>query len=243
MTETRAEGVEALCDPVLMDLGIEHGFGRRGSGVPDATFFPRQVHGTTVWCVESGETGTGQRSFEEEVEEEVGAEVEADAVVACEPGLPVGIVTADCVPLLASSADGSAVAAIHAGWRGLAAGVIERGLAMLQKKAPGSAIHLAIGPGARGCCYEVDEPVCRALGARYRAQLAGDVLRPVAGRAGRHLLDLSGLAERIVADLGIPGMRLGVAHRVCTICDPRRFESFRRDGAGAGRLRHFIRSV
>jgi copper oxidase (laccase) domain-containing protein len=114
---------------------------------------------------------------------------------------------------------------------------------MLQKQAPGSAIHLAIGPGARGCCYEVDEPVCRALGARYRAQLAGDVLRPAARRPGRHLLDLSGLAERIVVDLGISGARLGAVHRVCTICDPLRFESFRRDGAGAGRLRHFIRSV
>lgn len=221
---------EVLCDPVLMDLGVEHGFGCRGSGAPEATFFPRQVHGATVWCVESGRNGSEQRS------------VEADALVACEPGFPVGIVTADCVPLLASSADGSAVAAIHAGWRGLAAGVVEQGLAMLQKKAPGSPIHLAIGPGARGCCYEVDEPVCRALGARYRAQLAADVLRP-ACRAGHHLLDLAGLVERIVADLGIPPARVGAAHRVCTICDPLRFESFRRDGAGAGRLRHFIRSV
>ena len=221
---------EVLCDPVLMDLGVEHGFGCRGSGVPEATRFPRQVHGTAVWCVEPIEAGPLPP-------------VEADAIVAGESGIPVGIVTADCVPLLASAAKGSAVAAIHAGWRGLAAGVIERGLAKLQQTAPGSPIHLAIGPGARGCCYEVDEPVCRALGARYRAQLArDDVLRP-ARRAGRHLLDLSGLAERIVTDLGIPGARLGVAHRVCTICDPLRFESFRRDGAGAGRLRHFIRSV
>ncbi len=229
MGEAEAEA-EALCDPVLMDLGVEHGFGRRGSRVPETTCFPRQVHGTQVWCVESGGPGPEQRP------------VEADATVSCEREIPVGIVTADCVPLLASVADGSAVAAIHAGWRGLAAGVIERGLAMLRMKAPGSPIHLAIGPGARGCCYEVDEPVCRALGARYRGQLAGDVLRP-AGRPGHHLLDLSALAERIVVDLGIEGAHLGLVHRVCTICDPIRFESFRRDGASAGRLRHFIRSV
>ena len=229
MGEAEAEA-EALCDPVLMDLGVEHGFGRRGSRVPETTCFPRQVHGTQVWCVELVGPGRDERP------------VEADAIVSREPELPVGVVTADCVPLLASAADGSAVAAIHAGWRGLAAGVIERGLAMLRRKAPGIPIHLAIGPGARGCCYEVDEPVCRALGARYRTQLAGDVLRP-AGRPGHHLLDLSGLAERIVVDLGIPEAHLGLVHRVCTICDPVRFESFRRDGAGAGRLRHFIRSV
>lgn len=213
-----------------MDLGIEHGFGRRGSGVPEGTHFPVQVHGTAVWCLDS------PRDRVEPLR------VEADAVVACEPGLSIGIVTADCLPLLASSADGSAVAAIHAGWRGLAAGVIERGLGMLRKRASAGPIHLAFGPGARGCCYEVDEPVCRALGARYRKQLVGDVLRP-GPRAGRYLLDLAGLAERIVVDLGLPDARLGAAHRVCTICDSLRFESYRRDGATAGRLRHFIRSV
>lgn len=231
-----------LCDPVLMDLGVEHGFGCRGSGVPETTRFPRQVHGTTVWCVEPGQSESAPESAPGSASGREPASVEADAIVGCAPRSPVGIVTADCVPLLASAADGSAVAAIHAGWRGLAAGVIERGLAGLRKQAPRRPIHLAIGPGARGCCYEVDEPVRQALGARYRAQLTGGVLRP-ARRAGRHMLDLSGLAERIAADLGIPSARLGVSHRVCTICDPLRFESFRRDGAGAGRLRHFIRSV
>ena len=53
---------------------------------------------------------------------------EADAVVSGLPGAPVGVVTADCVPVLAASADGRAVAAIHAGWRGLAAGVIPEAL-------------------------------------------------------------------------------------------------------------------
>lgn len=226
----------ALCDPVLESLGVAHGFGRRGSQVPDSTRFPRQVHGADVL-----EVGAQARPTD------AGEEAAADVIATGRPGLVVGIVTADCVPILAARADGRRVAAIHAGWRGLAAGVVEAGLASLLvdgEDASAGAVEIAcaVGPAARGCCYEVDEPVRSALLARYPTAGA-ECLRPGRpGRSGHFQLDLGLLATRAIeAWLGSRPGRIGSAHRVCTICDPARFESHRRDGAAAGRLRHFIR--
>lgn len=210
-----------LCDPVLESTGALHGFAERDAQVPGFTLFPRQVHGVGVVRGESlGRSGA----------------VEADAITSSTPGLAVGILTADCVPILVASEDGSRVAAIHAGWRGLAAGVIEAGLAAMAS--PAAELRVAVGPAARACCYEVDAPVTLALGVRY-SDLLSDVLVP--SRPGHHRLDLPELAVRVLARTGVASARIGTAHRLCTICTAGpRFESYRRDGAAAGRLRHFI---
>jgi copper oxidase (laccase) domain-containing protein len=83
----------------------------------------------------------------------------------------------------------------------------------------------------------VDEPVRDALLSRYAPQL-DEVLVPAA--AGHYQLDLPLLATRILERIGLDSARIGTEHRTCTICDPGRFESYRRDGSRAGRLRHFI---
>lgn len=226
MTPRRARH---LCDPVLEQLGIRHGFAERGATPPDSTVFLRQVHGIRAVRAEALPAGVlaGQPD---------GGPVEGDAIVAGTPGLAVGIVTADCVPILVAAEDGRTVAAIHAGWRGLAAGIIESGIEAMGV-AP-ARLAAAIGPAARGCCYEVDEPVARALEQRYAGQLPGLL---VPGRPERYQLDLPALAGRILARLGLAPDRIGRAHCLCTICTPGpRFESYRRDGAAAGRLRHFI---
>jgi YfiH family protein len=218
---TGSPGGRHLCDPVLEALGVVHGFAERGAQVPEGTVFPRQVHGVGVV---RGEALRG------------GAPGEGDAIVSMTPGVGVGIVTADCVPILVASADGACVAAIHAGWRGLAAGVIEVGIEAMGR--PVGGLRAAVGPAARGCCYEVDEPVATGLAGRYAELLAG-VLVP--GRPGRFQLDLPALAARVLARIGIEPERIGDAARLCTICSPGpRFESYRRDGQAAGRLRHFI---
>jgi len=129
------------------------------------------------------------------------------------------------------------VAAIHAGWRGLAAGVIEAGIEALRRHSGSSDLVCAVGPAARGCCYEVDDPVRDGLRASYAAQLP-EVLLP--GAAGHYQLDLPLLATRILEKIGVDPAGIGIEHRACTICNPERFESYRRDGAEAQRLRHFI---
>jgi len=162
----------------------------------------------------------------------------ADAILSGSIALSVGIVTADCIPILAATSDGRHVAAIHAGWRGLADGVIEAGLSALRDVGESSELIVAMGPGARACCYEIDETVRVALGVSYSKELDLNVLTSTA--AGHFQLDLARLATRVVEKFGVDSAQVGTAHRVCTICDPTRFESYRRDGETAGRLRHFI---
>ena len=204
---------DALLDPVLAH--VRHGFGTRGAPAPPDVRRPVQVHGTRV--AHASEPSLG----------------EADAVVATDAGTAVGIVTADCVPVLATT--GSAVVAIHAGWRGLAAGVIEVGVAALREAAPGQAVRAAIGPHIGACCYEVDAPVWTGLQDRFGARV-GTVL--TATRPGHARIDLGALARAALEGAGVE--EVGLAQAACTQCDAERFESYRRDGAAAGRLLHWI---
>ena len=208
---------EWLRDLVLDARGVTHGFGLRTSPEPELRR-PRQVHGVrVVWARAQGELG------------------DADAVFTRERGLRVGVITADCVPILLAA--GGAVGAVHAGWRGLAAGVIENALAELERAEPGAAISAAVGPCIGGCCYEVDAPVLSPLRARYGALLDA-ALAPA--RPGHARLALGVLAQLALARAGIAPAAIGVAARLCTRCDAARFHSYRRDGAAAGRLAHWI---
>jgi len=218
----RAPVVDGLCDPVLIERDISHGFGQKGSQAPENTDFLSQVHGIEVVDVDA------LRDLERR---------SGDALVTRTSGRSIGVVTADCVPILVACMDATVVAAIHAGWRGLACGVIEAALEAVRARAGAVELVAAVGPAARACCYEVDEPVRRALAERYAESLDG-VLS--AGRPGHYQFDLPGLATRVLETSGLAPDQIGVQNRVCTICDPIRFDSFRRDGAAAGRLVHFI---
>ena len=207
-----------LVHPLLAAAGVRHGFGLRTSPVLPGVRRPVQVHGATVVRADAdGELG------------------EADAALATRPGVAVGVVTADCVPVLVAA--GSAVAAVHAGWRGLAAGVIPRALEALAEAAPGADAVAAVGPCIGACCYEVDAPVLDALRPRFGAALDG-ALRPA--RPGHALLDLPALAREALVAAGLAPARVGALAGACTRCDAARFHSFRRDGASAGRLLSWI---
>jgi polyphenol oxidase len=203
--------------PLLAAAGVRHGFGLRTSPAREVRR-PVQVHGAAVVRADDG-----------------GPLGEADAALATRPGVSVGVVTADCVPVLVAA--GGAVAAVHAGWRGLAAGVIPRAVAALDEAAPGAALVAAVGPCIRGCCYEVDGPVLDALGARFGGALDA-ALRPA--RPGHALLDLAALARAALLAAGIEEERVGVVAGACTRCDAARFHSYRRDGPAAGRLLSWI---
>jgi hypothetical protein len=204
--------------PLLATAGVRHGFGLRTSPALAGVRRPRQVHGATVVRADAGD-----------------ALGEADAALATRPGVAVGVVTADCVPLLVAA--GPAVAAVHAGWRGLAAGVIPRALDALAEAAPGAEPVAAVGPCIGACCYEVDAPVLDALRLRFGAALEA-ALRPA--RPGHALLDLAALAREALLAAGLAPARVGRLEATCTRCDAARFHSFRRDGASAGRLLSWI---
>jgi hypothetical protein len=211
---------------LLSAVGVEHGFGTRQAAEPPDLVRPRQVHGIGVARLGAG--GGLDRD-------------EADAVVSDRPGAGVGIVTADCVPVLLASSSGRAVAAIHAGWRGLAAGVVQSGLdALRERTAPGEPIVAVIGPHIGRCCYEVDPPVMDPLRARFGSDLDA---ASAFSRAGHHWLDLGQLVSTDLVRQGVERDLLGVLPDFCTACGVARFHSYRREGAGAGRLLHYIRSI
>jgi YfiH family protein len=221
-------GTAALVSPALAALGVAHGFGTRTSPWPAAVRRPVQVHGCAVARVDApGPDG-----------DDPGALGEADAVVAVGPAIAVGVVTADCVPVLVAERSGGRVAAIHAGWRGLAAGVVPAAIAALARDgAPADRLVAAVGPHIGPCCYEVDTPVLDGLRSRFGSRLDACVS---GSRPGHARADLGALAREALLAAGIGAGSVTALPRVCTRCDAVRFHSHRRDGADAGRMLHWI---
>ena len=161
-----------------------------------------------------------------------GGEPVADAAITSTPGVVLAILTADCLPVLFASADGSVVAAAHAGWRGLAAGVLERTVAAM-RSAPKN-ISAWLGPAAGPQAYEVGEEVRAAfVDADPRAACAF-----VATRPQHWLCDLYALARLRLTDAGMSPASIH-GGGLCTISDPARFYSHRRDGR-TGRMASLI---
>lgn len=145
-----------------------------------------------------------------------------DGLITERTGLALCVITADCVPVLLASAD--QIAAVHAGWRGLAQEILAAAIARFD--AAPQTLHAWIGPAIGACCYEVGEEVA----AQVQRVTPGTVT--VAGRGERPHLDLPAAAEAQLTACGVRSI-----HRVdtCTRCGDRRWYSYRRSGAGAGR--------
>jgi len=154
----------------------------------------------------------------------------ADAAWTGQPGVVCVVLTADCLPLLLSDREGRCVAAAHAGWRGLAAGVIEQTVRTLPVAPQQLLAWLgpAIGPGA----YVVGEEVRAAFLAHDARAAAG--FRPAA--VGGWHADLYQLARQRLAAAGVPAVFGG---GLCTFTEPGRFFSYRRDGA-TGRMASLV---
>jgi YfiH family protein len=143
----------------------------------------------------------------------------ADGLWTDEPGLPILAMSADCLPIVLARSDGEepGICVLHAGWKGLLAGIVEAGAEALG----GGGLVAAVGPGIGPCCYEVGEEVA----APYRERFGEGVLRD-----GR--LDLWTSAERALREAGVE--RVNRLDR-CTACEPETFFSHRRDRANTGR--------
>ncbi len=145
-----------------------------------------------------------------------GERPQADGVATNVAGVGAVVLTADCLPV-ALSAPG-AVAMVHAGWRGLAAGVLDEGLAALRDVGATGPVAAAIGPGAGGCCYEVGDEVREAF---------ADVPEAMLGRN----VDLKAVATARLRAAGVEEVH---DSGLCTMCDGR-FFSHRRDHGTTGR--------
>ena len=157
-------------------------------------------------------------------------EPRADAAVSHIPGTVLSILTADCLPVLFCADDGSEIGAAHAGWRGLAAGVLEATLTQLHS--PRERLLAWLGPCIGAASYEVGEEVRAAFVVSDAA--AADCF--VSTRPGHWQCDLAGLARRRLAAAGVTRIHGGGFD---TFSDTR-FYSYRRDGARSGRFASLI---
>ena len=190
---------------------LEHGFGTRESN-PDQT-----AHGTSA---------ANSLGLQRLLRMSRAASGEGDALVTRTPGVAVSIRTADCFPILLADPETRAVAAIHAGWRGTAAGVVATTLDRMRSEfgtEPGNVLA-AIGPGIGACCYEVGIEVARQFGM---------------AQAGK--LDLAVENRNQLIAAGVQPDKIELVGG-CTFCHPAQFFSWRRDHDRAGRMISFIRS-
>jgi polyphenol oxidase len=197
-------GVRAIMTTrALGDMSSRQGRARLRPLLPAEPRWLRQVHGTRV--VDAPSTTTL---------------VEADASVSRCAGVVCGVMAADCMPVLLADRNGSVVAAAHAGWRGLCAGVIEAALEAM--RLPGADVVAWLGPAIGPRAYEVGDEVRAAFIDRDGAAAAAFA----ATRPGHWLLDLYAVARQRLAAKGVGAVHGG---RYCTHSDAARFFSFRRD--------------
>ncbi len=187
----------------------------------------RQVHGSEVLVIGGNEShhvwGPDKRPS-------------GDAIVTSEKCLPIGVLTADCVPVLFFDRVTATIAVAHAGWRGFVAGVLGETISVMGREfgVRAADIHAAIGPHIGPCCYEVSEDLVE----KFRG--SGRETKPyfTPGHGGRWRLDLGRAVYDELIGCGLEGRNISLPGP-CTVCDERNFFSYRRDGS-TGRGLSFI---
>ncbi len=200
--------------------GVVHGFGTREEPLPLAAELEwserkpewKQVHGTAVALVESPKQACG----------------EVDALITEKPGLPIAVVTADCVPVLMAHRSGKAVACIHAGWRGTLARILRETWRRLESldHSPSEWVA-AIGPAIGPCCYEVSQELASEF-VRQFPDHPSDLVSPRS-----RILDLPAINAAELRAIGFAEVELP---RACTMCsfegESPLYFSYRREGTG-----------
>jgi len=212
----------------------------RALALPSAPRWLRQVHGTTVVAPDRSLPACGNlpplagegkaRDLAVGASSDTAGEPEADAAITRERGVVLAVLTADCLPILLCADDGSEVAAVHAGWRGLSAGVLEAcaGRMLTAPERLLAWLAPAIGP----LSFEVGDEVRAAFLARDES--AGSAFAPT--RPGHWTCDLYALARRRLGALGITRVFGGGFDTRSDL----RFYSYRRDGVRSGRFASLV---
>lgn len=177
---------------------------QQAAALPAAPVWLNQVHGTAVATLSANST----------------AGITADAAVSRQPGVVATVMTADCLPLLLCDSDGTQVAAVHAGWRGLCDGIIETTLAHFKRPAE---VLVYLGPAISQAAFEVGSEVRDAFIKHDPAAAQAFIC----GKAGKYQADLYQLARQRLAACGVRQIYGG---SYCTYQHSELFFSYRRDG-------------
>lgn len=162
---------------------------------------------------------------------------EADGMVSEEQGIFLGVLTADCVPILFSASGSNLVAVVHAGWRGTLAGIAPKMVRHLRDRyrVDPASVEAALGPAIGPCCYEIGTDVSEPLRQRW-GNLAEEHLQK---GDRKEFLDLKNLNRSLLEEAGVPSAQIS---RIgpCTSCEVNNFFSYRREGKETGRQMSFI---
>ncbi|MFI5253372.1 MAG: peptidoglycan editing factor PgeF [Bacteroidota bacterium] len=172
--------------------------------------YQKQVHSTTVTQVQHP-----------------GIIDSCDAIITKTRGIFLAVSVADCLPIFIYDSTNQVLAAVHAGWRGSKEGIVSRvmDLFIQQHRSDPANLVAYIGPGAGACCYEVREDVANQFSSKYLTNTGKNRTR----------LNLKMFNQHILTSAGIPVSKIEVSHH-CTICNPKLFHSYRRDGSKSGRM-------
>ena len=198
---------------------VDHGFGTRLSSEwldPARLATLRQIHSDHVL-----------------VADHAGVIGEGDALISARPGLTLAIRTADCLPVLIADAKNKAVAAVHAGWRGVVHEVAPKAIEAMARQfgSRPEDLTVVLGPGIGACCFEVGPEVAIQFARFFPERQDLSV---------RTKIDLAESLVRQLRQIGVPSGQIG-SSQLCTYCQSRSFHSYRRDEDAAGRMISAIR--
>lgn len=210
---------------LLTEHGIRHGFVGVNGKAPDDRHKAKQVHGTVVVRADARTAPTAKDP------------IHADGVWTANPGEKVSVQTADCLPVLLATKDGRAVMAVHAGWRGMVAGIIFEGIKAFEEHLPGlkpDDLIACIGPAIGMDAFEVGPEVIAAL-SQQSSRLDHDAQLQLyhIGRIDRFHLNLQGAGALQLVNAGIPPRQVEIIN-ACTKTLAGKWHSYRREGKGCG---------
>jgi YfiH family protein len=249
-------GIRVYISPLLEAVGVPHGFSTRDGGVSAGPYASLNL-GTVGGAAVQDEVGNIRENYRRLLEaigaaerercwihqvhgsevavarigEEFECGVKADAMVCDDPRRVVSVKYADCVPILMAAEDGRAVAAVHAGWRGVVAGVAPAAVDRLADIAGRRAADLVV---AIGPCIGVEHFEVGAEVAELMAGVISDCKSGIS-EAGKPLVDLREAVRRQLIEAGVKEERIDGTDR-CTYRDAEEFFSHRRDGGVTGRM-------
>jgi len=178
----------------------------------------KQVHGDHVVCVRGKDKGKGALSYDSAIEN-------TDALITAEKGLPLAILTADCLSVFLYDPGHQAIGLVHAGWRGSQKGICVKAVEAMREYFQSDPLSLraGFGPSIRQCCFETGEELEEAF--------PQDIVK----RDGRFYLDLPGVNFRQLLKVGLKQKNI-FDPLLCTFCQADDFFSFRREKDSSGRI-------
>jgi hypothetical protein len=211
---------------LLTQHAIPHGFTGIHGTLPTHAHYGKQVHGVDIHSADA--TFNGPHAVDRQT---------CDGIWTSERGACVAVKTADCIPVLLATKDGTCVAAVHAGWRGLVAGILPAAVQLLLRQNPGvdvSSLIACIGPAISRNAFEVGpEVIAATASSRFGMDPTARALTISKGHGDRWHLDLSAAAVLQLAALQVTPEHIEVI-QACTKSLEHDWHSYRREGKGCG---------